>query len=98
MPVADTTGSHPDGATVTVWVVPGARRTEIVGLYGDAVRVRIAAPAEKGRANQALATFLSERLGSRARLISGAGSRRKRYVLPGVEQRDLIAQIDGLLD
>jgi hypothetical protein len=98
MPVADTVGSHPDGATFTVWVVPGARRTEIVGLYGDAVKVRVAAPPEKGRANRALGSFLSEQLGSRVRLISGAGSRRKRYVLPGVELRDLIARIEGLLD
>ncbi len=98
MPVAETVRSHPQGAALTVWVVPGARRTEIVGLHGDAIKVRVAAPPEKGRANKLLGTFLAAELGSPVRLVSGAGSRRKRYVLPGVELKDLISRVESLLD
>lgn len=44
-------------------VVPGARQTEVVGLLGDRLKVRVAAPPEKGAANQELLSFLAGRLG-----------------------------------
>jgi uncharacterized protein (TIGR00251 family) len=88
--------SHPNGALVTVWVVPGAKRTEIVGLYGDALRVRIAAPPEKGRANNELLAHLSDRLGVDVRIASGAGSRRKRILASGVSAGRLVEILDNL--
>lgn len=90
--------SHPDGAALTVWVVPGARRTEIVGFHGDAVKIRVAAPPEKGRANQAVIGLLSEQLGAKVRLASGASSRRKRFVVLGMSVGDLVECVDGLVD
>lgn len=90
--------SHPDGAALTVWVVAGARRSEIVGFHGDALRIRIAAPPERGRANQAVSRLLKEQLGTRVRLASGAGSRRKRFVVPGLSVSDLVKAIDDLVD
>jgi uncharacterized protein len=86
--------SHPDGSLVTIWVVPGARRTEIVGYYAGALRVRVAAVAEKGRANKALLEFLEGTLGCRLRLIGGAGSRRKRVVAIDLSADDLISRLD----
>jgi len=90
--------SHPDGAALTVWVVPGARRTEIVGFHGDALKIRVAAPPERGRANQAVVGLLAEQLGRTVRLASGASSRRKRLVVLEMSVGELIECVDGLVD
>jgi uncharacterized protein (TIGR00251 family) len=44
--------------TLSIHVQPAAKRSEIVGLHGDALKVRLAAPAIDGRANAALLEFL----------------------------------------
>ncbi len=62
-------------------VQPGAKRTEVAGMHGDALRVRLAAPPVEGRANEALLRFLSEAFGVPLRqvtLLQGQTSRRKR--------------------
>ena len=61
-------------------VQPGARQTEIAGLHGEALKIRLAAPPVDGKANAALIEFVAERLGvakSAIRLKSGQTSRRK---------------------
>ncbi len=90
--------NHVDGSVLTVWVVPGARRTEIVGYHGDAIRIRVAAPPEKGMANKAVARLLGDTLQAKVRLVSGAGSRRKRFVAVAVTPQDLVARLESLLD
>lgn len=71
-----------DGALVLrIHVQPGARRTEVAGLHGDALKVRVAAPAAEDRANEALVAFIARRLGVARRDVSvtaGARSREKR--------------------
>lgn len=65
---------------VTVHVQPGAKRTELVGEHGDALKIRLAAPPVDGKANEALLAYLAERLGLPRRelaLKAGANSRRK---------------------
>ena len=47
---------------ISVKVTPGASRNEIAGYSGNAWRIRIAAPPDKGKANKELLEFLSERL------------------------------------
>lgn len=71
----------PDGALLDVWVVPGASRTEIKGIYDGALRVRVASPPTSGEANRALVRFLSKKLGCRVELVAGARSRRKQLHL-----------------
>jgi hypothetical protein len=69
-------------------VQPGAKRTEIAGLHGDSLKIRLAAPPVDGKANDCLVAFLAERLEvakSRIALISGAGSRSKRLRLTGLD-------------
>jgi uncharacterized protein len=70
---------------VEVKAVPGASRSEVAGLRGGALLVRVAAPPEKGKANEELRSCLAESLGiakSEVELVAGAGSRRKRVSLP----------------
>jgi hypothetical protein len=67
-------------ARLRVTVSPGASRTELVGRHGEGWRARVAAPPERGRANKALCTLLSDALGLPAgavRVVGGAGSRSK---------------------
>ena len=48
---------------LTLHVQPGARRTEVAGMYGDALKVRLAAPPVDGKANEALVRFLAVSFG-----------------------------------
>lgn len=81
------------GATLDVWVVPGASRTEVQGLHDGALRVRVAAQARGGAANRALERYLSSRLGVGVTITHGHGARRKRV---HVESSDLAAIADEL--
>jgi len=72
------------GVVLDVSVVPGAARTEPVGLHGDALRVRLAAAPVDGKANDALLAWLAEELGCARRdvvLLRGPASRRKQVAI-----------------
>lgn len=76
------------GVRLPVFVVPGASRDAIVGEHDGALRVRVAAPPEKGRANAAVRELLARELGlRRADLVitAGLGSRRKTVLVRGVD-------------
>ena len=72
--------------SIYVHAQPGARRTEVAGVHGEALKIRVAAPALEDRANAALVEFIAARLGVAKRdvtLASGARSREKRFVVRG---------------
>lgn len=72
--------------TLCVHAQPGAKRTGIAGLHGEALKIRVAAPALEDRANEALIEFLAEtfRVPRRAvTLVSGARAREKRFSIAG---------------
>lgn len=78
-----------DGASVvlTLHIQPGAKRTEIAGLHGEALKIRLAAPPVDGKANDALVAYLAKALGvtkSRVELVSGQTSRAKRIRVANV--------------
>jgi uncharacterized protein YggU (UPF0235/DUF167 family) len=67
-------------ARIKVTVSPGAARTELVGRHGDGWKARVAAPPERGRANEALAELLARALevpGSSIRIAGGRSGRAK---------------------
>ena len=75
-----------NGWTFAVRVQRGAKRSGVAGLHGDRLKIRIAAPALDGRANDALLGFVAERLGLPRRsvsLISGDRSRDKLIAIAG---------------
>ena len=95
---ADLLRSHPDGVRVVIWVVPGARRSEIVGLYDGALRVRVGVPAEEGKANRAAADLVARALGGRrGEVVSGAGARRKQVLVSGVSPEEAAERLSRLL-
>jgi len=69
-----------DALLLSLHVQPGASRTEVTGLHGDALRIRLAAPPVDGKANAELARFLADAFGVPQRqvtLVPGEASRRK---------------------
>jgi uncharacterized protein (TIGR00251 family) len=68
------------GCSFSVRVTPRAKRSEIVGIEGGTLVVRLNAPPVDGKANEALIEFLGLRLGlrrSQVGLLLGDKSRRK---------------------
>jgi uncharacterized protein (TIGR00251 family) len=66
--------------TLILHVQPGARKTEVAGPHGDALKIRLAAPPVDGKANAALTEFIAACLGlpkAAVRLAAGRSSRRK---------------------
>jgi uncharacterized protein (TIGR00251 family) len=70
-----------------VHVQPRASRTEIAGMHGEAVKIRLHAPPVDGEANDSLVKFLSELF---------AVSRRDVRILSGAQSRAKVVEIDGL--
>lgn len=86
------------GANVvlSLHIQPGAKKTEVAGVHGEALKVRLNAPPVDGKANEALIAFLAERLGvPKARVILEAGqtSRSKRVRVVGAGADAVIAAL-----
>jgi len=75
-----------EGVEIRIHIQPRASKTEIVGLYGQALKIRIAAPPVDGQANAELCRFLARQLGAPqqfVQVISGFSSRQKRVFIKG---------------
>lgn len=71
-----------------VYVQPGAHAASLAGRYDDMIKVRVAAPAERNRANAAVCHMIAGELGVRpgdVDVVAGRTSRRKRLRVHGVE-------------
>jgi len=72
-----------------VLLQPGASQDEIVGIYGDSLKIRIKAPATEGKANQALIKFLAKQFKvpkQKIILDKGKQSKNKRLVIKDVTE------------
>ena len=81
---------------ISVKIQPGASRNEVLGLQNDVLRIKIAAPPEKGKANKELVDFLSERLDiARAviEIVSGYTSRQKVIAVKGLSKQEIIKRL-----
>jgi uncharacterized protein (TIGR00251 family) len=75
-------------ARVRLRVSPGADTAHVVGRHGEAWKVRVAAPAEGGRANDAVVRLLADTLSlpcDAVTLVSGRGARDKIVQLAGID-------------
>jgi uncharacterized protein (TIGR00251 family) len=83
-------------SSLYVHVQPRSGKTEVVGWYGDAVKIRLKAAPVGGAANEELVKFLAKVIGvprSTVHIKSGATSRRKRIGVNGVSQDKLLAAL-----
>jgi uncharacterized protein len=81
-----------DVVTFDVRVQPRASRSEIVGEYGAALKVRLAAPPVDGAANEELIKLLAKEMGVArrdVRILSGASSRTKTVEISGLRKSDV---------
>ena len=83
LPVEERGGS----ARFAVRALPRASRTQLAGVYGEAVRVRLAAPPVGGAANHELIAFLAKKLDVPRSAVR---------VVQGERARDKIVEVDGL--
>lgn len=83
-----------DGNVIlSVHVQPGARRSEVVGRHGDALKVRVAAPPVDGKANVAVVELLASILEADVEIVGGASNRRKRVRVSGVTADEVRARL-----
>jgi hypothetical protein len=80
------------GVRLPIKVIAGSTRSGIAGWLGDTLRVRVSAPAERGKANAAVEALLSEVLdipGGSARVVAGATSPRKVVEIIGLSEAEI---------
>lgn len=88
------------GVLVKIRAVPGSSREKVAGIHGDALKVTLSAPAEKGKANKQLLRILGETLSVPARailLVSGSSSRDKMVLIPDFDSQRLRVVLSKLL-
>ena len=76
-----------DATVIALHLQPGAKRSAIYGMFGEALKIAIQAPPVDGKANSALREFLSDRLKrpiAAVTLVSGASGRDKRIRVDGI--------------
>jgi uncharacterized protein (TIGR00251 family) len=85
------------GVRLRLRIQPRAARTELVGLHGDAIRIRLAAPPVDGAANEALLKFLADKLSvplRAVRLTAGGTSRSKVVTVAGIDLQHVTERLD----
>jgi len=83
---------------IAVKVVPRAGKDEIVGWLEGALKIRIQAPPEDGRANRALEELLAEALGLKKNAVTvaaGRSSARKRVEVVGLTHDEIVRRLGG---
>ena len=78
---------------IETWVVPGASRSEVTGIYDGKLRIRVSAPAEGGRANREVERLLIRLTGSKVTLIRGMSSRHKVFQVAGTDAETVLRKL-----
>ena len=79
-----------------VKIVPGASRTRYLGEWENRARIAVSAPPEKGKANNALITFIARKLGVRkvdVRIVSGETNSIKTIRIDQVDAEKVISAL-----
>lgn len=90
----------PEGVVISVRAQPGAKRTTIVGIHGNALKVAVQAPPVDGKANEAIEVALAGWLGLKkwqVGLKSGMSSRDKTFLLGGINASSVQILLDALV-
>ena len=92
------------GVTLAVRAQPGAKKSAVVGVYGEGaaaqLKVAVQAPPVEGRANSALVEFLADKFGvakSYVELVSGELSRSKVFLIRGISSGQAEGKLSELM-
>ena len=83
-------------AKISLRVYPNASRSEVVGFVGGVLRVKVAVPPIRGKANKELITLLSRLFGvskGSIDIIKGHTSRNKVVVIDGLSQEEVMSRL-----
>ena len=86
------------GAVIAVKVVPASSRDKVAGVLGRALKITTSAPAEKGKANAAIARTLARALGIARRdveLLSGPANPRKEFRIAALTADQVRRRLGG---
>lgn len=85
--------TQPDGSLLlSIYVQPRSHHNAIVGLHGDAIKLRLTAPPVDGKANKAVIAFWAKFLKipkSAITIKSGLHNRMKKILLNGVQEKQI---------
>lgn len=85
-----------EGVLLTLKVLPRSSRCEIIGLHGDALKIKVTAPPVDGRANEEIIEYLATALGikkGKLSIVAGHASTRKTIAISGCNRQD----VNGLM-
>jgi len=101
MDVADLFETEGEGiAVLSLHVQPGAGPSAVVGRHGEALKVRVGAAPEGGRANQACARLVADTFGlepAQVEMVSGETNRQKRFRVSGIDPEEFRQQLEKLV-
>jgi uncharacterized protein (TIGR00251 family) len=83
-------------ASISLRVTPSASRDAVMGWQEDVLRLRVSAPAQRGKANEAVLRLLAAALGierRRLRIVRGQPSRQKVVFVEGLDQAEIRARL-----
>lgn len=85
-----------EGVILSVIVAPNARETKIVGIDGTRgrVKVNVAAPPVKGKANKELMKFFKKLFGAEVVIVRGETSREKDLLIKGITKKEVIEKLE----
>lgn len=86
-----------NGVVFTARITPGSSKTALCGLFDGMLKIKVAAPPQKGKANQCLVEFLAKQLGVKKNaihIVSGQTSRIKRLHILGVSAETLSIKLN----
>ena len=88
-----------DSLTIKVRVQPKASRDRVDGYQEGTLRIRVTAPPQDGKANEAVVSLLAKTLGiakRRVRIVRGHGSREKLVTVDDLSAREFEQRLSDL--
>lgn len=87
---------HRDGLVIAAKVVPKSSRDVIVGLLGEALKIKVVQPPEGGKANEAVIALVAKALNiapQNIRVLAGQSQPHKRLLIRGVDSATVMARL-----